>query len=48
MTRSRIAWTDRVWNPTTGCTPVSEGCAHGDALDGAARRLRDAVREMSE
>lgn len=24
--KSRIEWTDRVWNPITGCTPISEGC----------------------
>jgi len=25
---SRIEWTDATWNPVTGCTKVSEGCAH--------------------
>lgn len=28
MTTSKIEWTDRVWNPVTGCTKVSEGCRH--------------------
>lgn len=28
MTRSKIEWTDAVWNPVTGCTKVSAGCAH--------------------
>jgi protein gp37 len=23
-----IEWTDETWNPTTGCTKVSPGCAH--------------------
>ena len=23
-----IEWTDRVWNPVTGCTKVSKGCQH--------------------
>ncbi len=23
-----IEWTDETWNPVTGCTKVSEGCAH--------------------
>jgi protein gp37 len=23
-----IEWTDRTWNPTTGCSKVSPGCAH--------------------
>ncbi len=26
MPKSRIAWTERVWNPVTGCTKVSAGC----------------------
>jgi protein gp37 len=26
MSKSRITWTDEVWNPVTGCTKVSQGC----------------------
>ena len=26
MAKSKIEWTDSVWNPVTGCTPVGEGC----------------------
>lgn len=26
--RSHIEWTDASWNPVTGCTKVSPGCAH--------------------
>ncbi|MBI4339808.1 MAG: phage Gp37/Gp68 family protein [Chloroflexi bacterium] len=26
--RSGIEWTDATWNPVTGCTKVSPGCAH--------------------
>lgn len=26
--RSGIEWTDATWNPTTGCSRVSEGCRH--------------------
>lgn len=25
---SNIEWTDTTWNPVTGCTKVSLGCAH--------------------
>ncbi len=28
MGKTKIEWTDRVWNPTTGCTKVSQGCKH--------------------
>lgn len=26
MTQSKIEWTEKTWNPTTGCTKVSAGC----------------------
>lgn len=26
MKSSRIEWTETTWNPTTGCTKISEGC----------------------
>ena len=26
--KSGIEWTERTWNPVTGCTKVSEGCRH--------------------
>ncbi len=26
MSKTKIEWTDRVWNPVTGCTKVSQGC----------------------
>lgn len=26
--RTKIEWTDSTWNPVTGCTKVSPGCAH--------------------
>ena len=26
MATSRIEWTDKTWNPTTGCTKISPGC----------------------
>jgi len=28
MGRSSIEWTESTWNPVTGCTPVSPGCAN--------------------
>lgn len=28
MSTTAIEWTDRVWNPVTGCTKVSAGCKH--------------------
>jgi protein gp37 len=28
MSASKIEWTDATWNPVTGCTEVSPGCAH--------------------
>jgi protein gp37 len=26
--KSQIEWTDATWNPVTGCTKISPGCAH--------------------
>lgn len=26
MAKTRIDWADKVWNPVTGCTKISEGC----------------------
>lgn len=28
MAETAIEWTDKVWNPVTGCTKVSAGCKH--------------------
>ena len=28
MGDTKIEWADSVWNPVTGCTPISEGCAN--------------------
>lgn len=28
MSNTKIEWTDRVWNPITGCFPISMGCQH--------------------
>ncbi len=39
MRTTKIEWTDKTWNPITGCTKVSSGCAHCYA-EVMARRLR--------
>jgi protein gp37 len=28
MGKNRISWTDKTWNPCTGCTKLSPGCMH--------------------
>jgi len=35
---TKIQWTDETWNPVTGCTKISPGCAHCYA-DRMAKRL---------
>ncbi len=37
---TKIQWTDRTWNPVTGCTRVSEGCRNCYAERLSATRLR--------
>ena len=37
--RSGIEWTEATWNPVTGCTKISPGCAHCYA-ERMARRLQ--------
>ena len=39
MSASNIEWTDRVWNPVTGCTKVSQGCKFCYAETIANRKL---------
>ncbi|MFI6296795.1 phage Gp37/Gp68 family protein [Nonomuraea sp. NPDC050790] len=39
MADTKIEWTDRTWNPTTGCDRISPGCDHCYALT-MARRLK--------
>jgi len=36
---SQIEWTESTWNPVTGCTKISPGCAHCYA-ERMARRLK--------
>ncbi|MGW6016144.1 DUF5131 family protein [Streptomyces sp. NPDC055210] len=35
--RTKIEWTDRTWNPTTGCTKISDGCTNRYAATFAER-----------
>lgn len=37
--KSKIEWTESTWNPVTGCSRVSEGCAHCYA-ERLAKRLQ--------
>lgn len=39
MRTTKIEWTDRTWNPVTGCTKLSTGCAHCYA-ETMAKRLK--------
>jgi protein gp37 len=39
MARTAIEWTEATWNPVTGCTKISEGCAHCYA-ERMAKRLK--------
>lgn len=39
--KSGIEWTDSTWNPTTGCTKVSDGCDNCYAATLAHTKLRD-------
>ena len=38
-TVSKIEWTEQTWNPTVGCTKISQGCKHCYA-ETMARRLK--------
>ncbi len=38
ITGTKIAWTNETWNPTTGCSRVSEGCRHCYAEELRLRR----------
>ena len=37
MQNTTIEWTDRTWNPTKGCSKVSDGCKNCYAMQMAAR-----------
>ncbi len=46
--KSAIEWTDATWNPTTGCTKVSQGCKHCYAETLARRLQRMGSPELPE
>jgi protein gp37 len=39
MAKTKIAWTEHTWNPVTGCSKLSAGCAHCYA-ETMAKRLQ--------
>ena len=39
MSKTKIPWTERTWNPVTGCSKLSAGCAHCYA-ETMAKRLQ--------
>lgn len=45
--KSKIEWTGRTWNPTTGCTKISPGCAHCYA-ERQSRRLKAMAQSKYE
>ena len=46
--KSAIEWTDATWNPVTGCSKVSPGCAHCYAATLAPRLARMGQRGYTE
>jgi len=41
LSKSRIEWTERTWNPVTGCTKISEGCKNC-----YAERMAERIQSM--
>lgn len=48
MAKSKIEWTDRTWNPITGCTKVSEGCRNCYAEREFPRSYKRHGREFND
>lgn len=42
MSPSTIEWTEETWNPTVGCSKVSDGCTNCYAIDVAHRAMQPA------
>ena len=47
MSTSKIEWTEKTWNPITGCTKYSSGCAHCYAETMANRLKAMGVKKYS-
>ncbi|MFH1615807.1 MAG: DUF5131 family protein [Planctomycetota bacterium] len=43
MSNTKIDWAEKVWNPVTGCTPVSPGCQNC-----YARKMANRLRAMGQ
>ncbi len=48
MRTTKIEWTDKTWNPITGCTKYSDGCAHCYAETMAHRLKAMGVKKYSQ
>ena len=48
MKTTKIEWTDSTWNPTTGCTKISEGCRHCYAATMALRLKAMGIKKYRE
>ena len=47
MSKTKIEWAERVWNPVRGCSRVSEGCRNCYAERLAARFSRPLVQDQT-
>lgn len=47
MSTTKIEWTDKTWNPITGCTKISAGCAHCYAETMACRLKAMGVKKYA-
>lgn len=48
MRTTKIEWTDKTWNPITGCTKYSDGCTHCYAETMAHRLKAMGVKKYSQ
>ncbi len=47
MNRNITEWSEESWNPTTGCTPISMGCANCYAIPRAEKMQFDGISKYS-